>query len=283
MMSEELGFEPLFSQESLMRISQKVGKKYKHLIKNDSQRFAELSRASRGAVLDEVEKPRPTFGRYLLAYLGVSLFASFLIGLTSTQNGLISGFVWFCFAIVGTIVIVQKGTKKQREYDEQIDASIAFTAVCASIVVNKRIDEARKRAQETPFRKKKRGPLPHRYPNGVTHEEAEHLVCSWMKYLGEIDARVTRFVGDGGIDIESMGFVVQVKNYKGSVPVADIRSLQGVASADGRKPIFFTSGSFTKEGEKFATSVKMPLIRYNAIEGSLEALNPPAEVFLSGF
>lgn len=97
-----------------------------------------------------------------------------------------------------------------------------------------------------------------------------------MHYLGEADAEVTRFTGDGGIDVSSNHYLAQVKNYEGTVGVASIRELAGVAAADGRKPLFFTSGAYASGAVEFAERVGMPLFVYDAIEGSLQHANESA-------
>lgn len=114
-------------------------------------------------------------------------------------------------------------------------------------------------------------PLPQ--PFGVSHRGAESLICAWMRHLGVLDAEVTQFVGDGGIDVSSADFIAQVKNYAGSIPVAAVRELFGVAVAESKHPLLFTSGMMTVEGNAFASRVGMAVFRYNAEEGTLEGLN----------
>lgn len=116
-------------------------------------------------------------------------------------------------------------------------------------------------------------PAPPPQPFGVSHEGAESLCAAWMRHLGVLDAEVTKYVGDGGIDVESEQYVAQVKNYTGSVAVADVRALFGVAVADGRHPILFTSGTITSEGRAFAARIRMALIHYDALDGTLRGLN----------
>jgi len=94
-----------------------------------------------------------------------------------------------------------------------------------------------------------------------------------MRHLGVLDAEVTRFNSDGGIDIHSAAYVAQVKNYAGSIAVADVRALFGVAAADDKKALIFTSGSVTAEGMAFAERTGMALLRYDAVEGSLAGIN----------
>ncbi|WP_084486098.1 restriction endonuclease [Humibacter albus] len=70
---------------------------------------------------------------------------------------------------------------------------------------------------------------------------------------GEPDATtITRFSGDGGVDVESTHYIAQVKNYSGTVGVTEMRELGGVASVDGRKPLFFTSGTYSAGAVEFA-------------------------------
>lgn len=114
-----------------------------------------------------------------------------------------------------------------------------------------------------------KAPAPPPQPYGVSHEGAEHLVAEWMRYMGAIDVRVTQLSGDGGIDVSGLNYIAQVKNYVGSVDVAAIRELAGVAYADGRKPLFFTSGNYSSGAIAFADQVGIALFVYDAVAGSL--------------
>jgi len=125
------------------------------------------------------------------------------------------------------------------------------------------------------------GPAPAPQPYGVSHEGAERLVAEWMRYLGAADAERTRFTGDGGIDVASQHYIAQVKNYAGSVDIESIRALGGVAYADGRKPLFFTSGGYTASSVAFATQVRMGLFRYDAVEGRIEPRNDVAARYMT--
>ncbi|MGM7696803.1 restriction endonuclease [Microbacterium sp. A84] len=116
-------------------------------------------------------------------------------------------------------------------------------------------------------------PAPDPQPFGVSHEGAEHLVAAWMRHLDVLDAMVTQFSGDGGIDVESAEFIVQVKNYIGSVPVGEVRSIFGVAAAEEKHCLLFTSGTITSEGLIFADRVGMALVRYDAVAGTLAGIN----------
>jgi hypothetical protein len=120
-------------------------------------------------------------------------------------------------------------------------------------------------------------PKPSPQPYGVSHEGAESLVKDWMLYLGMPSAEVTRYSGDGGVDVASSTYVAQVKNYRDLVGVQAIREILGVAVAEGKKPLFFTSGSFTSEALSFAEKANIPLFIYDAAKGNLERVNTAAE------
>jgi hypothetical protein len=120
-------------------------------------------------------------------------------------------------------------------------------------------------------------PPPGPQAQGVDDEQAERLCAKWLANLGEKDVSVTRAKSDGGVDVISSRCVAQVKNYKGSVGVAPVRELVGVASIDGRFPVFFTSGSYSKAAKQFAEEAKVYLFRYDAKAGTLDAESSIAE------
>ena len=122
---------------------------------------------------------------------------------------------------------------------------------------------------------------PSREPNGLQARDAEHLCATWLAYLGEEHVKVTRATGDGGVDITSARCVAQVKNYQGSVGVVPVRELVGVASVDGRFPVFFTSGQYTRAALQFAEDASVYLFRYDAEAGTLDAKSSMARKALS--
>ena len=117
--------------------------------------------------------------------------------------------------------------------------------------------------------------------HGVDARDAEYLCATWLAYLGEEHVKVTRATGDGGVDITSARCVAQVKNYHGSVGVMPVRELVGVASVDGRFPVFFTSGTYTKAAVEFADQANVYLFKYDAREGTLDAKSAVARAALA--
>lgn len=95
-------------------------------------------------------------------------------------------------------------------------------------------------------------------------KRAEELCAQWLRKRGDHTAATTKDGADGGVDIRSNKYVAQVKNYRGSVGVQPIREIYGIAAAEGKAALFFTSGTYTKAAIEFADSVKMPLITFDA-------------------
>jgi hypothetical protein len=143
--------------------------------------------------------------------------------------------------------------------------------------LDKALAEARSELlQHGPFGPSQSRP-PDRELNGVDARDAEHLCATWLAHLGEENVKVTRATGDGGVDIVSARCLAQVKNYQGSVGVVPVRELVGVASVDGRFPVFFTSGTYTKAALEFADQANVYLFKYDAQAGTLDAKSAIAE------
>ena len=121
---------------------------------------------------------------------------------------------------------------------------------------------------------------PDKQPFGVSDEGAESLVAQWMRWLGVFDAEATKFVGDGGIDVESSQYIAQVKNFTGLVGIAAIRELAGVAAVDGRTGLFFTSGNYPPNADTWAEAAGIYLFQYDAKDAKLRASNSLARIAL---
>lgn len=122
-----------------------------------------------------------------------------------------------------------------------------------------------------------KGPRSVRRPRGVNDVEAEELCAEWMRVLGDRAAMATPPTRDGGVDVESGAFAAQVKNIVGTVETAHIHAIHGVAQARGKQAVFFTSGTYSAGGREFADGVGIPLFRYDAVAGVLEAANVAAD------
>lgn len=112
-------------------------------------------------------------------------------------------------------------------------------------------------------------------PYGLSPDEAEAWICKWMLHMGAKGAVTTQYVGDGGIDVEADHYIAQVKMYSGSVGIASLREFAGVAfvDEDGRRPLFFTTGSYPAAGPGLADRAKMALFFFDLATGSVTGAN----------
>lgn len=152
--------------------------------------------------------------------------------------------------------------------------SYAFTCVLDPRAVRANMEALAAEVEERRLRHMNRPappPAPQLY--GVSHGGAESLAADWMRHLGVLDAEVTRLTGDGGIDVVADRFIAQVKNYAGSVSVSEVRELYGVAVAEAKQAVLFTSGSLTNDAAEFLARVGIPAIRYDAVAGTVAGLN----------
>lgn len=125
----------------------------------------------------------------------------------------------------------------------------------------------------------RRGPAPEPQPYGVSHEGAEGICAEWMRHLGALDATVTSYSKDGGIDILARisGWAGQVKNYAGSVGVVELREFVGACSLGPWRAVMFTSGEYTLEAQNFADEARIALFRYDVGAATLVAINGSAK------
>lgn len=100
----------------------------------------------------------------------------------------------------------------------------------------------------------------------------ENLVGDLLKKLGYEDVKVTKYSGDGGIDVKAnltiYGFtnvktVVQVKRHKQNVGDSVVRELRGAAEV-GQRGLIITTSDFTKSAvEEASAPNKMPVSLVN--------------------
>jgi len=187
---------------------------------------------------------------------------------------------WFCVQAIGRREATTKASRARMI--AQLEATAVAQWTEAIFKLRAQIEARRRASREDPDYGV-RNPRPEPQPYGVSHEGAEALVAAWMRHLGEEDAAITRYSQDGGIDVASPRYVAQVKNYTGTVPVTDVREFYGVASADGRTPLFFTSGICTEGAAAFADRVGMAVFTYDAARAELHGANPAGkDLLISG-
>jgi hypothetical protein len=123
-------------------------------------------------------------------------------------------------------------------------------------------------------------PLPQQY--GVSAKGAEALTADWLKYLGEESVLVTDFAKDGGVDVLTSVFCCQVKNYEiQPVTVNEAREIFGVAQAQEKASMIFTSSALSTDAFEFCKVNSIVVIQFDAFEAELKALTPYSTHFLS--
>lgn len=107
-----------------------------------------------------------------------------------------------------------------------------------------------------------------------TFQQAEKLAAQWMRHLGASDAAVTQATRDGGIDVESATFVVEVKHRSVPTGPSFVREIFGVAQAKRKRAAFFSQGGYTKDATRFGRETGVLLFVYDAMRGTLTGVTP---------
>lgn len=117
---------------------------------------------------------------------------------------------------------------------------------------------------------------------GISASGAEEFVAAWLRSRGFLDARITPYSKDGGIDVSTREWAIQVKLYSTkNVSVQEVRELVGVSSTLDKKPAIFTSSGLTLEAKKFATIAGVAVVYFDAYRSKFESGNELSkELFL---
>lgn len=108
--------------------------------------------------------------------------------------------------------------------------------------------------------------------------QMEHTVCAWLQSLGELDARVGVGTGDGGVDVESSRYVVQVKHWNGNVGGPAVRQIAGVAFSRGKQGVVVAHNGYTRDAITFSEQGHVALFEYPT--GELRPVNHHARTML---
>lgn len=114
----------------------------------------------------------------------------------------------------------------------------------------------------------------------LTPEGYEEYCAGHLRSRGYVDATVTRYSQDGGIDVHSKELIVQCKHYQGSVGVAVVRETYGVASHYGKSAVIITSGSYTAAAKSEALRFGVALLHLGERDTQLNAVNRHGELLL---
>lgn len=251
-----------------------------------SETVARAAAVAAPRIVAEAGPPRPVTWWWWIGYAGAWAVAcgaaSSLVDRPRFPWPLAAGPAAFAVLLVVAAVLVAVVQRWLRESHDDRAASLARAV--AELAARVGLLEAQRPGRAEPaFPLAAAWPRPAPQPYGVSHRGAEQLVADWMRHLGAFDAEVTRFTADGGVDVVSAHWIAQVKNLaeRTAVPVAQVRELAGVAANDGRRALFFTSGTYTAGGVAFADRAGLSLFEYHAEGGALRAANAHARVVVS--
>ena len=109
---------------------------------------------------------------------------------------------------------------------------------------------------------------------GVSSRGGEEYVAEWLKWMGFENVNVTPDRRDGGFDVETDDYIIQVKTFSRDwVGVAPVRELYGVAQAEGKLSMFWVRGILSDDAQTFANKVEMPVFQFSPEEGLIQPAN----------
>lgn len=124
-------------------------------------------------------------------------------------------------------------------------------------------------------------PAPAAQLESISHEEYEEYCWRTLLSWGYLDAKTTRYVRDGGIDIESEELVVQCKHVVGNVRVPEVQAIFGIAAHKSKTAVVFSAGGYTKDAATFANKAGVALFRLTEYDGKAKAENEAAARVIS--
>ena len=113
-----------------------------------------------------------------------------------------------------------------------------------------------------------------------TFQQAEENAARWMRDAGFNDAMVTPGGPDGGVDVVSIRAIAQVKFETRPVGRPPLQRLYGVATAEGKKPLFFSNSGYTRQASAWADTVGIATFTYDR-HGAVQPESRAARVLKS--
>lgn len=256
------------------RVGHRLGKVYPNI-------WDTAERITQNVLSETAKEISPAGMPHLRSYnvTRVAVWALFIVGLVCLftyqfELWLLVSVVWLVLLGIYFLVLYRKDFEFLESQVRALRSEVAQGAV--GVVMDRRA-EAR---NHTAGGRVSRVAAPVAHPLGVSPRGAEGLVAQWMQYLGEDDASVTRYGGDGGVDVTSLHYVAQVKHHSAAIGVVPIRELAGVAAVDGRRPLFFSSNGYGSGAVTFADRAGVALFHFGAEAGTLTGCNQLGRDFM---
>ncbi|MEV6225106.1 restriction endonuclease [Nocardia fluminea] len=102
--------------------------------------------------------------------------------------------------------------------------------------------------------------------HGMTWQAAEIMARDWMKQHGHLRAKLTPSGPDGGVDVESLLSIAQVKHHASPVGLAEMQRLYGIAQSTKKKALFFAASGYSANALVWAQKHKIECYVYPPIK-----------------
>ena len=106
--------------------------------------------------------------------------------------------------------------------------------------------------------------------------DAEAAAARWLRRAGCRQVEMTSAGADGGIDVITAEWAVQVKHTNKRVGRPAVQQLVGAALAIGRAPVLFSTSGFSKPGLDYADDHDVALLEMD-LTGNAIRLNRTAD------
>lgn len=209
--------------------------------------------------------PRPPPGPTMLVVIWGWTVPLFLWFQVHPLAGALAGAVWLVCAIV--LAAFSVGLQRQRAHRAhlervraQLRADVA-AGVGPAVAQEKARRAAAQRAvwtEQVGHRWQPQGPPAPPKPH-MTWQGAERWAADHLRHLGVVDAHATQATRDGGIDVDSATVVAQVKLQESPVGPDKVQQLVGVAAAARKRPVFYSSGGYSRAAIAWAEQAGVAL------------------------
>ncbi|MFF1942477.1 restriction endonuclease [Rhodococcus qingshengii] len=102
--------------------------------------------------------------------------------------------------------------------------------------------------------------------HGMTWQAAEQLACKWMTKNGHWGAKLSPPGADGGIDVESLSAIAQVKHHKSPMGIGEMQRIYGIAQSKKKKALFFAATGYTAQALEWAKKHKIECYTYPPVK-----------------
>jgi len=114
-----------------------------------------------------------------------------------------------------------------------------------------------------------------RRPRIRTWQDAEEVTARWLRKAGCRRVSLTGGSADGGIDVVTLDWAVQVKHTTKRVGRPAVQQLVGAALSLGLEPALFSTSGFSKPACEYAIDHNVALFEL-ALDGTARGINRPA-------